>query len=275
MASWQGSMRVAEFEMTDFVSLRIETADGAFVIRLNRPQSRNAISVEMMSELAAAVRQADADRSVSAVVITGGAGFFSTGRDLKEVAATTDRSSIEAAKAAWRAVTDAFETSPKPVIAAIEGDGLTGGLELALACDLRVAGEGARFGITSARLGTMPGFGATQRLPRLIGVSKALELLFFAEQIGVEEALRSGLIDRSAPRGDALNECLRMCRILSERAPLSLAAMKRSVYGGLAMPLSEGLDWELAMGATLAGTKDRKEGIAAFAEKRKPRFLGE
>ena len=261
--------------MTDFASLKIENTHGAFIIRLDRPESRNAIRVLMMQELTAAVQQAGADRSASAIIVTGGDSFFSSGRDLKEVAAQTDRSSVEGARAAWRAVTDSFERCPKPVIAAIEGHCLTGGLELALACDLRVAGEGASFGATCARLGTLPAFGATQRLPRLIGASKALELLFLAEPIGVDEAHRIGLINRKTARGAALEACRGMATTLLERAPLSLAAIKRAVYGGLTMPLADALDWELALGATLAGTRDRKEGIAAFAEKRKAVFTGE
>lgn len=261
--------------MTTFSTLRVEAAQGALVIRLDRPESRNAISMAMMTELVAAVKTAGADRSVACLVITGGDRFFSAGRDLKEVAASTDKASVEAAKAAWRAVTDSLESCPKPVLAAIEGHCLTGGLELALACDLRVAGEGASFAITSARLGTLPAFGATQRLPRLIGASRALELLFLAEAIDAAEALRIGLVNRMTAPGAALAECLRLAEILRERAPLSLAALKRAVYGGLSMPLPDALDWELALGATLAGTRDRREGIAAFAEKRRPDFTGE
>jgi len=266
---------IREVRMTDFASLKTENADGAFVIRLDRPESRNAISVQMMDDLVAAVRQGGAAKTTSAVIITGGDNFFSSGRDLKEVAANTDPQGVERAKSAWRAVTDRLAQCPKPVIAAIEGHCLTGGLELALACDLRVAGEGASFGITSARLGTLPGFGATQRLPRLIGASRALELLFLAEPVGVDEAYRIGLINRKTPRGQALAECRRIASILRERAPLSLATMKQAVYDGLSMPLDEALDLELALGATLSGTRDRKEGIAAFAEKRKPNFTGE
>ena len=261
--------------MTDFATLRIENTEGAFIIWLNRPESRNAISVQMMKELVAAVQRAGEERSAAAVIVTGGERFFSSGRDLKEVSANTDPRSVEEARDAWRAVTDSFGQCPKPVIAAIEGHCLTGGLELALACDLRVAGEGASFGITSARLGTLPGFGASQRLPRLIGASNALELLFFAEPIDVHEAHRIGLINRKTGRGAALDACRQMSAILSERAPLSLAAMKRAVYEGISMPLADALDLELAIGATLSGSRDRREGIAAFAEKRKPNFMGE
>jgi enoyl-CoA hydratase/carnithine racemase len=261
--------------VTDSASLKTELAGGALVIGLNRPESRNAISQEMMDELVTAVKQACEERSVAAVIITGGESFFSSGRDLKEVSANTDAASVERARIAWRAVTDGLERCPKPVIAAIEGHCLTGGLELALACDLRVAGEGAAFGITSARLGTLPAFGATQRLPRLIGASRALELLFLADPIGVDEAYRIGLINRKTVRGGALGECRKMAEMLVDRAPLSLATMKRAVYGGLSMPLAEALDLEIALAAPLSGTRDRKEGIAAFAEKRRPNFTGE
>ena len=261
--------------MTDFATLKIETTGGAFTVTLSRPESRNAINVEMMHELVAALRLAAEEKSAAAVIIAGEDRFFSSGRDLKEASAMSDHASVERARSGWRAVTDAFEQCPKPVIAAIEGHCLTGGLELALACDLRVAGEGASFGITSARLGTLPGFGGSQRLPRLVGASKALEVLFFAEPMDVDEAYRIGLINRKTARGEALEECRRMAGILSERAPLSLATMKRAVYGGQTMPLPDALDWEIALGVTLMGTRDRKEGVSAFLEKRKPSFIGE
>jgi enoyl-CoA hydratase/carnithine racemase len=143
-----------------------------------------------------------------------------------------------------------------------------------LACDLRVAGEGASFGITSARLGSIPGFGGTQRLPRVVGVSRALEILFSANPIDVEEAFRIGLINRKAAKGAALAEALAMVEVYSERAPLSLATMKQVVRQGMAMELAAALDHERELGATLGRTADRAEGMAAFREKRKPRFQG-
>lgn len=261
--------------MSEFTTLKIEADESAFVIALDRPASRNAISVAMMNELVVALDEAGQQRTASAVIVTGGDAFFSSGRDLKEVAANTDAASIEAARTAWLAVTEGIERCRKPVIAAIEGNCLTGGLELALACDMRVAGEGANFAVTSARLGTLPAFGATQRLPRLVGASNALELLFLAEPIGVDEAHRIGLINRRTARGEALAECRRIAETIAQRAPLSLATMKKAVYGGMSMPLGEAIEWELALGARLSGSRDRREGIAAFAEKRKPRFTGE
>src|SRR6202012_1132022 len=149
------------------------------------------ISHALMQELVAALQCAAAEAESRAVIITGADGNFSSGRDLKEAAPATPAERA-AARRAWRDVTDTIEGLARPVVAAIEGNCLTGGLELALACDLRVAGEGASFGITSARLGTIPGFGGTQRLPRLVGPSRALEILFSAEPIDVEEAWRIG-----------------------------------------------------------------------------------
>lgn len=260
--------------MTEFASLKAEQSQGALVIRMHRPDSRNAISFQMMEELAAAVNQGGADKSAAAIIITGGDQFFSSGRDLREVAAS-DIGGAARAAALWRELTDTMQTCPKPVIAAIEGHCLTGGLELALACDLRIAGEGASFAITSARLGTLPGFGATQRLPRLIGAARALELLFLANPIGVEDALRIGLINRKTSAGGALAESRELARVLIERAPLSLAAVKQAVYGGAFMPLSEALDLEAALAAPLSRSSDRLEGIRAFAEKRKPHFKGD
>ncbi|MGQ7793611.1 enoyl-CoA hydratase/isomerase family protein [Faunimonas sp. B44] len=251
----------------------MEPVGTTHVVTLDRPERRNAISHQLMRELADALQAAERDASCRSVIITGAPDFFSAGRDLKE-AAKSSPAEREEAKAAWRRVTDTIEGLKRPVVAAIEGHCLTGGLELALACDLRVAGAGASFGITSSRLGTIPGFGGTQRLPRLIGVSRALEILFSAEPIDVEEAYRIGLVNRKAARGEALAEALAMVRIYAERAPLSLATMKQVVRQGMGLDLAGALDLEQKLGAALTGTSDRAEGMAAFIEKRKPQFQG-
>jgi len=256
-------------------TLKTERSGSSIIVTLDRPERRNAVSLKMMEELVAALESAAADRDSRAVILTGGKDFFSAGRDLKESASMTGSEDREQARAAWRKVTDTIESLCRPVVAAIEGHCLTGGLELALACDFRIAGEGASFGITSARLGTIPGFGGTQRLPRTIGIDRALEMLFSAEPIGAREAERIGLVSRAVGRGEALDEALRMTAIYGERAPLSLALLKKVVRGGMEMDLASALDYEIVMGQTLLETSDRKEGLAAFLEKRKPRFRGE
>ena len=256
-----------------YETLAVSRSDATLIVTLNRPERRNAISLRMMEELIAIAEASAGDAAVRTLIVTGGSEFFSAGADLKEI--SERRASPAHSLRTWRRVTDALAELGKPVIAAIEGFCLTGGLELALACDIRVAGEGASFAITSARLGTIPGFGATQRLPRVVGASRALEILFSAEPIDTEEAYRIGLVNRRTPKGGALEEAKRLAAVYAERAPLSLGGFKRAVYRGLEMDLAAGLDLEQALGAVLMHSADRKEGIAAFMEKRKPQFKGE
>ena len=258
--------------MTTYETLAVGRADAAMIATLNRPDRRNAISLRMMEDLIAVAEACASDADVRTLIVTGGTLFFSAGADLKEI--SEGRVSPEQSFKTWRRVTDALEGLGKPVIAAIEGHCLTGGLELALACDIRVAAEGAAFAITSARLGTLPAFGATQRLPRTVGASRALEILFSAETIDTDEAWRIGLVNRRTARGGALAEAKRLAAVYAERAPLSLGGFKRAVYRGLKMELAAALDLELSLGAELLGSADRKEGIAAFLEKRKPQFKG-
>ena len=257
--------------MSTTTSITVEELGSTRVITLDRPSSRNAISIAMMQELAAAFARCADDPDARAIVLTGGRSCFSAGRDLKEAARQTPEDA-ETARQAWTSLAEAIETHPLPVIAAIEGWCLTGGLELALLCDLRIAGSGASFGITSARLGSIAGFGGTQRLPRLIGQARALELMFWADPIDTETASQFGLINRVTPAGTALEEALVLADHYATRAPLSLAAIKRAVREGSEMPISEGLALELALGRKLAQSEDRREGMAAFLEKRKPVF---
>ncbi len=151
---------------------------------------------------------------------------------------------------------------------------MTGGLELALACDLRVAGEGATFAITSARIGTVAGAGGTQRLPRIVGVAHALDILFAADPIDAAHAYRIGLINRLAPKGGALEAAKALVNIYAQRAPLSLALVKRAVHRGMQMDLASAIELETFLVTTIYGTEDKQEGISAFLEKRPARFKG-
>ncbi len=254
----------------------IETAtDGAaFVITLKRPDRRNAINLETMDELETAARTADRDRAVRGVIVTGGAEYFSSGADLNDALRVSSAAEGLAYFRRWHRLCTLFETLSKPVIAAIEGFCMTGGCELALACDLRVAGRGSSFAVTSSRIGTVAGAGGTQRLPRLVGSAKALEILFAAEPIDAEEAYRIGLVNRLVDKGRALETAKEMVRFYESRAPLSHAFVKQAVYRGLQMDLSSALEFEAFLVATIYGTADRTEGISAFLEKRAAKFEG-
>lgn len=250
-------------------TIEISRHDKATLVRFNRPEARNAISMALMADLTEAVRTASAS-GVHSVIIAGNDKAFSSGRDLKEASKTTSSEAVEA----WGHLTEAMESARVPIIAAIDGFCFTGGLELALACDIRIAGEGATFAITSAKLGTVPGFGATQRLPRTIGVPRTLELLFSAEPIDAAEAYRIGLIHRKVEAGTSVPAALALAAVYAERAPLSLSHLKKAVRQGMETDLADGLLLERRLGAELIRTRDRQEGMAAFLEKRKPRFEG-
>lgn len=227
-----------------------------------------------MGELIAAAKEAEMEQGISGIIITGGEKYFSAGADLNEALAINSSKEGVEYFGRWHRLTTTLERLAKPVIAAIEGFCVTGGLELALACDIRVGAEGSTFGITSSRIGTVPGAGGSQRLPRVIGASKALELLFSAETIDANEAYRVGLINRLVPRGEALKAAKSLVKIYAKRGPLSLAWNKRAVYQGLQMDLASGLELESFLVASIYSTNDRKEGISAFLEKREATFHG-
>jgi enoyl-CoA hydratase/carnithine racemase len=255
-------------------TILVSRSDAATIVQMNRPDRRNAISLQMMSEILAALDEAERDPAVRSVVITGGTGCFSAGADLNEALQVRSVPAAMDFLGNLHRLNNRIETLDKPVIAAIEGFCMTGGLELALACDLRVAGGGSSFAITSARIGTVPGAGGTQRLPRIVGKANALELLFAAEPIDCAEAFRIGLINRRTDRAGALNEALSMARVHAERAPLSLALAKRAVHRGLQMDIQSGLELETFLVSSIYTTEDKQEGVSAFLEKRKPQFRG-
>ena len=244
------------------------------VITLNRPDKRNAISVLMMDELTAALKAAEAEPSARGVVITGGPAFFAAGADLNEALRVKTAAQGTDYFKRWHRLNNVIEELGKPVIAAIEGFCITGGLELALACDLRVAAEGSSFAITSARIGTVAGAGGTQRLPRIVGVAHALDILFAADPIDATQAYRIGLINRLMPKGGALDGAKALVNIYAQRAPLSLALVKRAVHRGMQMDLASAIELETFIVTTIYGTEDKQEGISAFLEKRTARFKG-
>jgi len=252
----------------------VERRDPVALLTLNRPHKHNALSLDVLRRLRGAVEDLGAAPEVRAIVLRGGERAFSTGMDLEELAGRTAIADTRHALQVFGDTNAAIERCPKPVIAAIAGFCVTGGLELALACDLRIAADNARFGISSARIGTVAGAGGTQRLPRLVGPAHAKDLLFSAEPIDAAEALRIGLVNQVVPLGQEVEAALARARLYAQRAPLSLGFAKTAVNVGLTMPLDAALAFEMGLTAQLFTTEDRAEGLAAWRERREARFRG-
>lgn len=246
----------------------------AAILTLNRPESRNSLSGSLLRAIAAAVRELDRDPQVRGIAITGSDESFCAGADLNEALATTALPDILTFLDNFRDANAAIEASRKPVIAAVRGYCLTGGLELALACDLRIAGDNAKFGITSAKIGSVAGAGGTQRLPRLVGPAHAKDLLFSAELIDAQRAAEIGLVWKVLPRNEVLDAAVRRIDDYARQAPLSLWLSKVAVNVGMQVDLQSSLALEQLLTVAAFGTDDRKEGMSAFLEKRRAQFKG-
>jgi enoyl-CoA hydratase/carnithine racemase len=261
-----------EDTMTDIVL--IEHHESSAIVRMNRAEKQNALSREMFEAVDHAIATLEDDSSVRGIVITGSEKVFSTGGDLKEALAIDTVEDTRKWLALFQRVNARIEGIGKPVIAAIHGYCLTGGLEMALACDIRIAATNAQFGITSSRIGTVAGAGGPQRLARLIGPEWTKELLFSGDFIDAETALRIRLVSEVVAPDRVIARALERLTAYARRAPLSIAYSKAVVNNGLQMPLEYALAYERQMTTTLFTTADRKEGQAAFLEKRSPNFKG-
>ena len=259
--------------MTALVS--IERSGSSAIIRMNRAQKQNALSRDLFAAIDDALQALEADTGVRGIVITGNERVFSTGGDLQEALALRAVEDTRKWLDLFRQVNERIESIGKPVIAAIHGYCVTGGLEMALACDIRVAATNAQFGITSARIGTVAGAGGTQRLARLIGPEWTKELLFSGDFIDAETALRIRLVSEVVAPERVVPRALERLESYARRASLSVAYSKAVVNNGVNMPLEYALAYERQITTTLFTTQDRKEGQAAFLEKRPPKFKGE
>jgi enoyl-CoA hydratase/carnithine racemase len=257
-----------------FETLLVDRDGPAAIIRLNRPEKRNAISFTMMDELVGALAAIDDDADVRGVILTGAGDCFSAGVDLNAMRDIGGSGEFMDYMARWRRLNEAIDQHTKPVIAAIEGYCITGGFELALACDLRVGARGSQYGITSSRIGTVPGAGGTQRLPRIVGIANALDLLFSADFIDAEAARTMGILNRLVDKGEALATARAMVATYATRAPLSLRYAKEAVHAGMQMPLADGIRFEAYVVSAIYQTEDKQEGVRAFLEKRPARFTG-
>jgi len=234
--------------------------DGVAVLRVDRPPL-NALSGALLDELASAARELGEDPGVKAVVVLGGAKAFAAGADISEFGGPDEARAISGR---FRAAFDAIGEIPRPVIAAINGVALGGGLELALACDLRIAADNARVGQPETLLGVMPGAGATQRLPRLIGPARAKELIWSARQVKAEEALAIGLVDRVVPAADLEDAALAWAASFASGAVVAMGVAKIVIDGGLDGRLDVGLDLETEAFGEVFGTEDAATGVRSF-----------
>lgn len=251
-----------------------EARDGIGRLTVNRPDKLNALDRLTVEAIDLAVAQAGADAAVGVLLVTGaGEKAFVAGADINELA-TQNPVTGEAYARAGQAVFDRLETLGKPSIAVIKGYALGGGLELALSCTLRVAAETARMGQPETSLAIIPGYGGTQRLARLVGRGKALEMILTGEPIDAREAHRIGLVNRIAPLAEVDPMAEGLAKVLLSRGPVALRYAMRAVHEGLQMTLAEGLSMEAALFGLTCATEDMKEGTRAFIEKRKPSFRG-
>ncbi|MDO8673526.1 MAG: enoyl-CoA hydratase-related protein [Dehalococcoidia bacterium] len=243
-------------------------------ITIDRPEAMNALDAETFTELCKALVDFRDDRDLWVAILTGaGDRAFSAGADLKTlIPGRAGRKS--SSQGAPNVLIFSGLNIMKPMIAAVNGHCLAGGLGLALLCDIRIAAENATFGTMGVKRGIIPGAGQTQRLPRLISLAKAFEMFFLAEKIDAHEAYRIGLVNLVVPQGDLLTIAGDWARKISENAPLAIKATKEAVLRGLALPIDQGLRLESLLGDPMNYTEDFKEGVRAFAEKRKPQFTG-
>lgn len=256
-------------------TILIKKEDRVAWITINRPRKLNTLTLEVIRELSTAVEEAESDEEVRCIVITGmGDRAFCAGADVTMFKGMTTHSAADLSLSGQRLMAK-VEVSTKPTIAALNGYCLGGGLELALACDFRIAVEDAQLGCPEVKLGIMPGWGATQRLSKIVGLSKAKELIMLGDWVKASEALKIGLVNMVVPRDGFNKEVKSFARRLVEKPPISLKYAKRAIDYGTQITLGLGLKFETEAFATLASTKDFVEGLSAFFEKRKPEFKGE
>ena len=249
-----------------------EEQDGIGILTLNRPRVLNALSPQLASEAEEVLDEAASKAGIKVVIIAGSERAFSCGADVGGgVPKLVTPRRHEANVITFVEFVSQFE---KPTIAAISGYCLGGGCELALACDLRVASLTAKFGLPEIKIGLLAGAGGTQRLPRLIGLTKAKELLYSGDSVDAQEAYRIGLVNKVVPLESLMEEAKKMARVLMERPPLALKLIKKCVDIGMQIDLSSGLQYERKCAELLFGSEDAKEGVSAFLEKRKPTFTG-
>ncbi|HLU83397.1 MAG TPA: enoyl-CoA hydratase-related protein [Trueperaceae bacterium] len=270
--NFDGSTELDDGGGIEYEYLRYETSGDVAIITIDRQEALNALNHDVLFELSVAFEQAEADASVRALVITGAGRAFVAGADIAGIRLLEDAFSGRELALQGQDVCSTLAALPFPTVAAINGFALGGGLELALAADLRVAAPTARLGLPEVGLGLIPGYGGTQRLPRLIGQGRALDLILTGRHVAADEALQLGLVNRVAD--DALAAAVELARTAARNGPVAVGLAKEAVSRGLDVTLSQGLEIEADLFGLVATSADMQEGTSAFLEKRTPDFKG-
>jgi enoyl-CoA hydratase len=259
-----------------FRNIKVETLhnEQVVVVYLNRPDVLNALNKELMAELSNYLRELDRKSTTRCFVLTGNKTAFSVGADISMMMTTSAGTPVSALSADYLSYWDAISGLRKPIVAAINGYALGGGLELALACDIIVAGESARLGQPEINVGTMPGAGGTQRLARVLGKYKTMEMVLTGNPISAREAFRLGLVSKVVPDEFVVDEALAIATDLVKKPPLALESAKEAILKSFDLSLSEGLSYERRLFYYLFSSEDTKEGLSAFLQKRKPVYKG-
>jgi len=255
----------------EFILVNPQYAEHIALVQLNRPKELNALNLQLMNELKAALKELDENPEVRVIIITGNERAFAAGADIKQMAG---KGAIDMLKIDQFSTWDQIRRTKKPLIAAVSGFALGGGCELVMHCDMVVASETAQFGQPEIKIGVMPGAGGTQRLPRAVGKVKAMEMVLTGDFISADEALRIRLINKVVPTELYLSEAVKMAQKIAAQSPIAVQMAKESVLKAFEMPLQEALYFERKNFYMLFATEDQKEGMAAFVEKRKPDFKG-
>lgn len=256
------------------MAVEIGIEEGVATLTMNRPDALNAFNSDQLAAMIAALRQVREDALVRCVILTGaGERAFAAGADIKEMATKSPEQGLEFARLG-HAMATAAETMPKPTIAAVNGFALGGGSEIALACDIRIASENAVFAQPEVSLGIPPGWGATQRLTRLVGPGLAAEIILTGRRVKADEALRIGLVNAVYPQLQLMSEARKLAVSIAKHSPRAIAASKALMQMAFNGQIASGLDTEARMFAEAFGTADQREGMAAFIEKRSPNFTG-
>jgi enoyl-CoA hydratase len=258
-----------------YKNLLVEIAEGIALVKINRPQVLNALNRETLLELQQAMREVERREDVRAVILTGeGEKSFVAGADVAEIKGMSSAEALVFSRLGHEAL-GMIENLGKPVIAAVNGFALGGGLEIALACDFIYASEKAKLGVPEVTLGIFPGFGGTQRLPRLIGKGRAKELIFTGRMIDASEAYELGIVNKVFPSDKLMDEVFKTARTIARNSPVSVTLAKGAVNAGYDEGREEGEAIEMTAWGNAFATSDQKEGMGAFLEKRKPQFKGE